>query len=169
MRHRQKYASPRKPPCFSGSYEEGPNVRKFCPECRQITTKRHLCNPLCRRCETYYFPGSSPCDTFCGSYPCCGCCDETRTTTVAANMALPSLDSNKQQRDQIQFPDLLTIIHQLIDFMFSENKLQLDLRQGIYRSVITAVGGSEAFANIIYNTIDPDIRALKNQLITAEI
>ena len=53
--------------------------------------------------------------------------------------------------------------------MFSENKLQLDLRQGIYRSVITAVGGSEAFANIIYNTIDPDIRALKNQLITAEM
>ncbi|GAB1197123.1 hypothetical protein APSETT444_006410 [Aspergillus pseudonomiae] len=71
--------------------------------------------------------------------------------------------------DMIQFPDLLLVMRQLIDFIFSEKKLQLDFERGIYRSVITAMGGSEAFANLVHNTVDPDVRALKGQIITAEV
>lgn len=58
---------------------------------------------------------------------------------------------------------------ELIDFIFSEKKLQLDFERGIYRSVIAAMGGTEAFANLVHNTVDPDVRALRGQVITVEV
>ncbi|XHG03232.1 hypothetical protein AWENTII_006548 [Aspergillus wentii] len=60
-------------------------------------------------------------------------------------------------------------MRQLIVFIFSEKKLQLDFERGVYRSVITAMGGSEVFANLVHNTVDPDIRALRGQVITVEV
>lgn len=67
---------------------------------------------------------------------------------------------------QIKFPDMLLIIRQLVDFIFSEKESQLSFERGIYRSVITGMGGPGAFAHMVYNTIDPDVRALRGQIIT---
>ncbi|KAL5365173.1 hypothetical protein BJX96DRAFT_168883 [Aspergillus floccosus] len=102
MPHRRKYSTPKQPP------------QQLCLECRQLTTKRHLCNLF-------------------------------------------------------QFPDLLIVMRQLIDFIFSEQKLQLEFERGVYRSVITVMGGPEAFAHLVYNTIDPDIRASRGQVITVKV
>jgi hypothetical protein len=60
-------------------------------------------------------------------------------------------------------------MRQLIDFMFSEKKPALDFEREVYQSVITAMGGPEAFANLVHHTVDPDVRALKGQVVSVEV
>ena len=54
----------------------------------------------------------------------------------------------------------------LVDFLFYGRESQVEFDHGVYRTVITALGGREAFINIVYETIDPEIKALKGQIIT---
>ncbi|KAL3495564.1 hypothetical protein BJX62DRAFT_222521 [Aspergillus germanicus] len=159
-----------RPPRYIESREQVlADVRQLCPECHQLTT-RHLCNPLCREFKSYFCPGSGTCDGFCGSYPCCGCCDETKTNIIETSAAYhPPLGHNEQQKNQVHFPDLLFVMRQLIDFMFSEKKPALDFERGVYQSVITAMGGPEAFANLVHHTVDPDVRALKGQVVSVGV
>ncbi|KAL4886025.1 hypothetical protein BJY04DRAFT_204911 [Aspergillus karnatakaensis] len=170
MPYHPKHPVSRRPPRYVESQkQESEGLRQLCLQCYQLTTKMHLCNPLCRNCSHHFHPGGGACDGFCGSYPCCGCCSEVQEKALRPNEAYRPLVPGKQLDScQIHFPDLRTVMGQLVDFIFSEKKLQLDFERGIYRSVITAMGGRETFINLVYNTLDPDVRALRGQAITME-
>ncbi|KAL3481222.1 hypothetical protein BJX99DRAFT_271744 [Aspergillus californicus] len=115
------------PPRYNESQEQIlADVRQLCPECYQLTLKRHLCNPLCRKCKSYFCPGS-------GTW------------------------NDEQQNSRVQFPDLLS------------KKLPVDIERGVYRSVIKAMGEREAFANLVHNIVDPDVRALKGQVVSVGV
>jgi hypothetical protein len=69
----------------------------------------------------------------------------------------------------MQFPDLASVMGLLVDFLFSEREPQVGLDRGLYRTVITALGGREAFVNVMYESVDPSIRALKGRSITTSL
>lgn len=64
-----------------------------------------------------------------------------RVARYDAWLVLLTLNTNVLYVFQIHFTDFLLVMRQLIDFIYSKKQLQLDFARGVYRSVITAMGG----------------------------
>ncbi|KAE8418675.1 hypothetical protein BDV36DRAFT_308414 [Aspergillus pseudocaelatus] len=70
---------------------------------------------------------------------------------------------------KIIFPDLKFVMKILVDFLFSNRKMEFGFNPTPYRVVIEAVGGSDTFVDMVYNTIDPMIRALQGKVLTVDM
>lgn len=57
----------------------------------------------------------------------------------------------------------------LVDFLFSDAESQVDFDRGVYRTVIKALGGREPFVNMLYEMVNPEIKALKAHIITPAV
>ncbi|KAL3472578.1 hypothetical protein BJX99DRAFT_272814 [Aspergillus californicus] len=141
-----------------------------------ITPSSHACDPVCRRCSTHFLPGRG-CADLCDAISCCGCCDEAEksdnTVIHDGNQTVEEdempAESHGQHNPPIQFPDLISTMDLLVNFLFSDAESQVDFDRGVYRAVIKALGGREPFVNMMYEMVNPAIKALKGQIITPAV
>ncbi|KAJ0416556.1 hypothetical protein BJY00DRAFT_326244 [Aspergillus carlsbadensis] len=66
---------------------------------------------------------------------------------------------------QIQFPDMKSTMGLLVDFLFSDRETQVKFNRGTSQTVIAAIGGPEASIDVMYETINPEIKTLEGKII----
>ncbi|KAL2822652.1 hypothetical protein BJX63DRAFT_441250 [Aspergillus granulosus] len=159
-RNTRRWARPKMPRYTENQEEDRAAAPIVCHECRLITTPLHNCDPVCGRCDSHFLPGHG-CSDLCDATPCCGCCHTAEMSTDAAVSHEADV-----LHPQIQFPDLRSTMHLLVDFLFSDRESQVKINHGNYKTVITAIGGREAFVRVMYETVNSDIKALEGQIIT---
>ncbi|KAL2864802.1 uncharacterized protein BJX67DRAFT_389692 [Aspergillus lucknowensis] len=159
-RSRPQWARPKVPRYTENQEENRVLALIVCYECLRITTRLHNCDPVCKRCNSHFLPGHG-CPDLCDVTPCCRSC-HTAETSADAEVSHEA----DGLHPQIQFPDLKSTMRLLVDFLSSNGESQVKVNRGNYQAVITAMGGWETFVNVMYETVNPDLRGLEGKFIT---
>lgn len=153
-------------------------MRSWCPSCGKRELPSHCCKPICGRCGNTYLGGTgSGCErppAFCGSFPCCGCCE------APVSQASPGIDSVLQTCSdypslKFVFPDLRLVMNQLYEFLQSNRPVRFEFDRNPYRSVFALFKGENSpsdenaqtpFVDFAYETVLPAIKTLQGKEVT---
>lgn len=188
---------PRPAPRYREEDDDQANVQASqifcCRDCRRLVLPGHNCDPMCESCNIHFAPKTG-CPDLCNAIPCCGCCVKKPTTppTVDTTSTAPSpvvfsLDelpvlnvgfqshiyqaytTNTVLVSKIVFPELKPIMHALFNFIISDRTLPVDFARAPYKTVFKAVGGKDAFIDMVYDTVLLEVKALQGRVITVEM
>ncbi|KAJ6020676.1 hypothetical protein N7540_006180 [Penicillium herquei] len=149
--------------------------RSWCPSCGKLELPSHCCMPICGRCGNTYPGGTgSGCECppgFCGSFPCCGCCEVPESSPssepVSKTCDYPSLT--------FTFPDLRAVMNQLYEFLQSNHPIEFEFDRKPYQSVFALFKSENNFSNakpqapfidFAYEAVLPTIRNLQGKEVT---
>ncbi|KAJ6185786.1 hypothetical protein N7519_007087 [Penicillium mononematosum] len=95
--------------------------------------------------------------------------DETYVATArSAASSYSRVIPVTQYANAVVFPNLRTVMNQLLDFILSDRRLEIDFDRAPYKSIVKALRSQNNFVDLAYEAILPEIRDFQGKVITTQ-